>query len=340
MHEQVEVPISSISFSEAVDEAIGLLRKYPEEITKDEKKKILASLSKLGEGLSSPNPEIFIKCARTLADVVFHASTSDEFNEDRYWEYHGKNQDIFVFALEVASKHLKELFDPLSSGKSDEETRERQENGLHLINLVAEKRLDPQVEQSILSGYKKFLPKIVEGILTGKYYFDGALFIYLSHYPKRFITVQNLITSSLSELQREELNPIMGAFFEPEAQEQRKDFGEEISKMILQKFGFPPEHTEKLSNNWWKYLGSSELHDIQICENLKNIIELEQRVPGISSWLMSNFGIRHFGRYPIELLLDQYMNFDDKDSPWGVFLYSYYDYNAIFHGQSWMMRDL
>lgn len=65
--------------------------------------------------------------------------------------------------------------------------------------------------------------------------------------------------------------------------------------------------------------------------NLETIIHLETEKPGATKYLMENFGIKCFGRYPTELLLKQFKNAQDQ-KPYGVILFPVNDHNGAFYG--------
>ena len=77
--------------------------------------------------------------------------------------------------------------------------------------------------------------------------------------------------------------------------------------------------------------------DIQ--ENYETFIDIEQQIPGIASLLEKELGVIDFGRYPKQLLLDQYLLKDDIDSPYGVLLYPSSDYNGAFHDSQSVLAD-
>jgi len=69
----------------------------------------------------------------------------------------------------------------------------------------------------------------------------------------------------------------------------------------------------------------------RVAKNLLTIKEIEEREPGISRFLFENFGIVDFGRYPPEMLVEQYKRFEDQDTPYGIILYPHSDWNGAFH---------
>jgi hypothetical protein len=64
--------------------------------------------------------------------------------------------------------------------------------------------------------------------------------------------------------------------------------------------------------------------------NLRTIAELERERIGATRYLSERFGIRHFGRYPIDLLLKQYDSRAQANRPYGVMVSAVDDHNGNF----------
>jgi hypothetical protein len=71
---------------------------------------------------------------------------------------------------------------------------------------------------------------------------------------------------------------------------------------------------------------------------VQRIIELENLRPGAAEALIKDFGIKNFGRYPAELLLDQ-LDKMDEDLPYGVFLSAESDWNNSLHMRADVLGD-
>jgi len=74
--------------------------------------------------------------------------------------------------------------------------------------------------------------------------------------------------------------------------------------------------------------------------NLLRIRELEEARPGICKILHKEFGISHFGRYPSELLVKQYDEMHDVDTPYGIVLYPMDDWTGSHTQRVGMFVDL
>ena len=67
--------------------------------------------------------------------------------------------------------------------------------------------------------------------------------------------------------------------------------------------------------------------------NIKAIRSLEKHERGTVQTLNSEFGIFHFDRYPVDILIKQYENRNNVDTPYGVALTAYRDHNGIISRQ-------
>lgn len=63
--------------------------------------------------------------------------------------------------------------------------------------------------------------------------------------------------------------------------------------------------------------------------NLLRVMELERDRPGSTRVLHDEFGIAHFGRYPLALLIEQF-DTRDTDVPYGLLAAGYEDHNGAF----------
>lgn len=66
--------------------------------------------------------------------------------------------------------------------------------------------------------------------------------------------------------------------------------------------------------------------------NFEVIRALESEKPGSASFLHDSYGITFFGRYPISLLLKQYDAETDAETPYGIAILPYSDWNGAFYG--------
>lgn len=65
--------------------------------------------------------------------------------------------------------------------------------------------------------------------------------------------------------------------------------------------------------------------------NIQTIKDVEAQRPGAISLLSKEFGILDFGRYPAEMLISQYDNYNNNEKPYGVIFYPRDDSNGAFY---------
>lgn len=93
---------------------------------------------------------------------------------------------------------------------------------------------------------------------------------------------------------------------------------EQIVAELLDRFGL---RYDELKKHWSNSLGMTTFQEGPLKENLQNIHELESAQPGITQYLMDEFGIYNLGRYPIYLLIRQYEQRNNSDLPYGIIIF-------------------
>lgn len=69
-------------------------------------------------------------------------------------------------------------------------------------------------------------------------------------------------------------------------------------------------------------------------ESLKTMRDVESRAPGAVAYLRGKpFSVRHFDRYTADMLVDQFLERDNVDSPYGVVMFAYDDNGGAFRGE-------
>jgi len=109
-------------------------------------------------------------------------------------------------------------------------------------------------------------------------------------------------------------------------------FGHYVINKYLENFQLG-DMTDKYLTSWIQGCEGGMLSHI-ISLNLKHIYGLEKASEGITGRLTKEFGIHHFGRYPAEILLAQDMQYEKKDTPYGVMLLAGADHNGTFYQHS------
>ncbi len=105
---------------------------------------------------------------------------------------------------------------------------------------------------------------------------------------------------------------------------------------ILERYGLD---SEKTIHAW----GSSNRKNMGvevIRENMDRIEELEKAKPGLAVFLQKEFGIKHFVRYPKEVLIRQYEEFEKNDKPYGIVLAADSDHSDAFYGTEEFWKKL
>lgn len=80
---------------------------------------------------------------------------------------------------------------------------------------------------------------------------------------------------------------------------------------------------KKTVNDYWKI-------------NLGKVIEIELRRPGIASFLHEKYRISDFGRYPTEVLIDQYDGRYDSTSPYGIAIFAKEDKTGAIYDTTYL----
>jgi len=106
-------------------------------------------------------------------------------------------------------------------------------------------------------------------------------------------------------------------------------------RTMLEKFGLP----ENQFVNAWLASGRANKMQHPIYDNLKVIVDLETKQPGMALFLYKEFGIMDFGRYPVEMLLKQFEEFNDASKPYGVIMYPRNDWNGAFYADKNVFQD-
>lgn len=101
--------------------------------------------------------------------------------------------------------------------------------------------------------------------------------------------------------------------------------GEEIVDSYFSRYNLDPNTL----NDWYRSRNSA--YGEVVSSNLEVVAELETERPGIASFLKKEFNITDFARYPKELLVKQFDEFERTDLPYGVVLYPKKDYNGAFY---------
>lgn len=90
-------------------------------------------------------------------------------------------------------------------------------------------------------------------------------------------------------------------------------------------------YAQQLMNAWDDSVGKErsdhKTSEPVYFENFAAIFKLEKHYFGITQFLIEQYGILNFARYPLEILIEQFEQHNQKDKPYGVFVTARYDHN-------------
>jgi len=120
-----------------------------------------------------------------------------------------------------------------------------------------------------------------------------------------------------------------------------KEFIDECKNIITSRSSVDYKDFMELDffNSWIRSTSFTKAVSV-VHDNLDMMRKLGINYRGCVKPLAKQFGIRDFARYPYELLVDQYLNMDKDDSPYGVILYPFRDHNGVFYGDVGAFDDL
>lgn len=104
------------------------------------------------------------------------------------------------------------------------------------------------------------------------------------------------------------------------------DYAEPLLKKMVEKYGL----SYKVLMSAWRSHEYNGRKTPNILGNIYCIGQIESKKPGIASFLFEKRGIRHFDRYPEELLLDQLIKDGDQEKPYGILINPENDWNGAF----------
>lgn len=113
-----------------------------------------------------------------------------------------------------------------------------------------------------------------------------------------------------------------------------EESGETLLKQVLDKYGL----NYKKARHAWLSEGSSPVDSM--VGNLHTIADIESKQPGVAKFLQDKFGILDFRRYPTEMLISQYEEFENLNIPYGIVIYPRSDHNDALSSNRYMFQDL
>jgi hypothetical protein len=106
------------------------------------------------------------------------------------------------------------------------------------------------------------------------------------------------------------------------------DKDDDFVRTVLHAVGF--KYVDARTNNWTHRSSMYEFEFETTTLNLRCIAKLESVRPGAVKYLSEQFGIRHFSRYPTEMMAAQFDSRGIVDGPYGIVVNAAYDHNGAF----------
>lgn len=106
---------------------------------------------------------------------------------------------------------------------------------------------------------------------------------------------------------------------------------------VLRHYNIDEISADEWTKEWTR---SHKTEAIFVRKNLEAAIQLETKQPGLAKFLSEKCGITAFGRYPVEMLIEQRENMENKERPYGIVLYPKDDWNGAFHADVEVFQTL
>lgn len=89
-----------------------------------------------------------------------------------------------------------------------------------------------------------------------------------------------------------------------------------------------------------EFLKSWKMAKIELVPGFSSVKALEDRAHGSAKFLSQEFNIFNFARYPTNVLVDQYVNRDNVEKPYGVIIFPVADWNGAFNDDKFSINVL
>lgn len=257
------------------------------------------------------------------------------------------------FSVELIGEHLEDFRAMVQQNRYKQHSNYLADNGLRALSLYFEHGTNPQLKALALQGLRENIDYIVKrnepdagGYLHAGEYFLYALQLYKEgnleerSQTKGAILKALFSTAGLSCIESfnnrawqyspllHKLEPSFLEIIHDEIEKYEMDAGKIMRSWLMH---------EDLLLEQRKFV--SIRRERSIINTLKNLQILEKARPGSAKVLQEMFGINHFGRYPVELLLRQYDERFDIGKPYGIILATADDYSeaSINHAKAFSM---
>lgn len=202
---------------------------------------------------------------------------------------------------------------------------------LSLTELMVYKNTDYATSKKGVDVLHKYLPVVEQGIRNGDAGCTSMIPTYLIYVDdqdqKIALTIKNMMKDSGNI---DQLLSIFHNLFHNKNYLHSSllhEIGVENILLLLDRFHFTTQESRLLIKAWKE----SKPDDPLFMGNLYTIFTLESKEPGCTEYLMKEFGISCFARYPQSILLNQYRNRHDTKNPYGLVIYPHGDHNGAFY---------
>lgn len=287
--------------------------------------KALASIDLLAEkGLRLKNPALFAAAAEKLFNLINggRIEVPPIYHIRDYYNFFSNPEHERIHAARKVLEQEELLTSYLRSDKKNFNMRQKQEYSIILMNELFIND-DKHIAKRVREIYSELQPEIIAHMLSGKRGFAEAEHLYLKEYPFTAKFFLEKVEKAAYEIPLSQIRPQIEDIMTSSHPEVAA-IGESLAKILLKRMGFSAEDISCLVDQF-----KSEPEDL--AESVDRIFSLEQKAHGSAKKLFQEQGIKHFGRYPLELLQEQLKYAEDKTNPWGVLIYPYADYNDSFY---------
>lgn len=116
----------------------------------------------------------------------------------------------------------------------------------------------------------------------------------------------------------------------------RHEGQELLQELVGKRYGL---EIDRLVDSWSRSTKLEFLEDA-VASNLRSIMYLEEKRPGAVSFLMGEFGVHCFSRYPVRLLVKQYDQREGRKKPYVLIMYPRDDHNGALYENVEAFDDL
>jgi hypothetical protein len=267
-----------------------------------------------------------------------------------YYDQPDYNQRI-SFAVELLGKQVDHTGQILL-GMSDPSSNNQAEELLNDLAIYIAEGKNPDIKAKAIKYFQqseKLVSQILQPDKLDENYMSQplALTLYAIGDPEQKLRAKNIVMNILKSNNGSQFfdrfEPDRSSYIETHKLE---PYLIELISSEIDKYGLD---TDRIIYPWIKIPGKQgtenygDLHSRRthsICETIKNLDILDKERPGSPRILHEMFGINHFGRYPIEVLIKQFDNRFDTSKPYGVLLGTSHDRNEVSRGSTDAYKSL